>query len=179
MAVTMQYAAIPTKYNGVQFRSRLEARWAAMFDLLSWEWEYEPFDAFGYIPDFRIRFKTTLIVEVKPYEPLTEEWLDYGCWLRTAQKIRTSGIDQRFMIVGNGITKTNNRFCSLGPICFEGSSELDALSVVGSCVKHGGYSPILVCDKCSGDDDVTWANFDSLHLFWKEAGNHVQYKGAR
>lgn len=29
---------IPTKYNDVQFRSRLEARWAAFFDLLEWEW---------------------------------------------------------------------------------------------------------------------------------------------
>lgn len=26
--------AIPTRYNGVQFCSRLEARWAAFFDLV-------------------------------------------------------------------------------------------------------------------------------------------------
>jgi len=26
--------AIPTRYNGVNFRSRLEAKWAAFFDLL-------------------------------------------------------------------------------------------------------------------------------------------------
>ncbi len=39
-------------YAGVQFRSRLEARWAAMFDLLGWPWEYEPVDLDGYIPDY-------------------------------------------------------------------------------------------------------------------------------
>jgi hypothetical protein len=45
---------IPTFYNGVQFRSRLEAKWAAMFDLLKWPWEYEPFDLDGWIPDFAL-----------------------------------------------------------------------------------------------------------------------------
>lgn len=46
--------AVPTVYEGVNFRSRLEARWAAMFDLLGWEWEYEPVELAGYIPDFRL-----------------------------------------------------------------------------------------------------------------------------
>ncbi|MEA2669684.1 MAG: hypothetical protein QOJ33_2618, partial [Chloroflexota bacterium] len=30
--------AIPTTYDGVNFRSRLEAKWAAFFDLLGWRW---------------------------------------------------------------------------------------------------------------------------------------------
>ena len=30
-------AAIPTTYSGVVFRSRLEARWAAFFDLCGWD----------------------------------------------------------------------------------------------------------------------------------------------
>ena len=34
--------AIPTKYAGHTFRSRLEARWALFFDLLHLPWEYEP-----------------------------------------------------------------------------------------------------------------------------------------
>lgn len=66
--------AIPTKYAGVQFRSRLEARWAAMFDLLKWQWEYEPLDLAGYIPDFRVKtgngqdwnLTQEYLVEVKP-----------------------------------------------------------------------------------------------------------------
>ena len=34
--------ALPTKYAGIQFRSRLEARWAVFFDALKIKWEYEP-----------------------------------------------------------------------------------------------------------------------------------------
>lgn len=33
---------IPTMYKGINFRSRLEARWAVFFDTLGIEWEYEP-----------------------------------------------------------------------------------------------------------------------------------------
>lgn len=33
---------IPTMYKGIQFRSRLEARWAVFFDTLGIKWEYEP-----------------------------------------------------------------------------------------------------------------------------------------
>jgi hypothetical protein len=46
--------AIPTIYRQVKFRSRLEARWAAMFDMLGWHWEYEPLDLPGWIPDFMV-----------------------------------------------------------------------------------------------------------------------------
>lgn len=47
--------AIPTVYGGVCFRSRLEARWAAFFDLIEWSWLYEPIDLNGWIPDFQLR----------------------------------------------------------------------------------------------------------------------------
>jgi hypothetical protein len=57
---------IPTKHAGTQFRSRLEARWACFFDLLGWRWEYEPFDLDGYVPDFLLLGKASVIVEVKP-----------------------------------------------------------------------------------------------------------------
>lgn len=49
--------AIPTRYNGYHFRSRLEARWAVFFDALGLSWEYEPEgfdlgDGVRYLPDF-------------------------------------------------------------------------------------------------------------------------------
>ena len=59
--------AVPTTYQGVRFRSRLEAKWAAMFDHLGWRWEYEPLDLRGYIPDFVLLFPAgQVLVEVKP-----------------------------------------------------------------------------------------------------------------
>ena len=70
-----------TQYAGVLFRSRLEARWAAFFDLIGWRWEYEPIDLYGWTPDFLVEFPCghsecppthTLLVEVKPYFSLKE-----------------------------------------------------------------------------------------------------------
>ena len=58
--------AIPVYYNGTQFRSRLEAKWAAFFDLNGWDWEYEPFDLEGWAPDFLLKGKVQALVEVKP-----------------------------------------------------------------------------------------------------------------
>lgn len=57
---------IPTTYAGVRFRSRLEAKWAAFFDLLGWTWQYEPFDLKGWIPDFLLPGKCPVLVEIKP-----------------------------------------------------------------------------------------------------------------
>lgn len=61
--------SIPTTYAGVNFRSRLEARWAAFFDLCGWKWDYEPFDLDGWAPDFKIRTEwCEVLVEVKPVD---------------------------------------------------------------------------------------------------------------
>jgi hypothetical protein len=67
--------SIPTLYAGVRFRSRLEARWAAFFDVIGWEWNYEPFDLYGWIPDFMIIVKTgrPVLVEVKPAATFFDE----------------------------------------------------------------------------------------------------------
>lgn len=59
--------AIPTKYEGVQFRSRLEARWAAFFDQCKWNWDYEPIDLDGWAPDFVLHTPhCSVYAEVKP-----------------------------------------------------------------------------------------------------------------
>lgn len=63
---------IPTMYDGVQFRSRLEAKWAYVFTAFEWRWTYEPFDADGYIPDFILHLDTPCVVEVKPVTTLSE-----------------------------------------------------------------------------------------------------------
>ena len=69
---TTDRSGIPTVYRSTRFRSRLEARWAAFFDLIRWSWVYEPFDAEGYIPDFLITGKRGLLVEVGPCVDLDE-----------------------------------------------------------------------------------------------------------
>lgn len=63
--------SIPTTYNGIRFRSRLEARWAAYFDLRGdIKWDYEPLEMPGWIPDFSLHMTTLFdrpsLAEVKP-----------------------------------------------------------------------------------------------------------------
>jgi len=68
--------AIETEYNGVLFRSRLEARWAIFFDACNLNWIYEP-ECFilsntqKYTPDFYIK-DFDLYIEVKP----NFDWLE-------------------------------------------------------------------------------------------------------
>jgi hypothetical protein len=66
------HKSLPTYYKGITFRSRLEARWAIVFDELNIAWEYEPeplsLDFCGsrinYLPDFYLP-KVDCFVEVK------------------------------------------------------------------------------------------------------------------
>lgn len=58
--------AIPTKYDGIEYRSRLEARWAAFMMNIGWDIVYEPFDGDGYIPDFLVQGNRPMLIEVKP-----------------------------------------------------------------------------------------------------------------
>lgn len=61
--------AIDTEYNGMVFRSRLEARWAVFFDAAGIKYEYEPegfeYHGYRYLPDFYLPELDTY-VEVKP-----------------------------------------------------------------------------------------------------------------
>lgn len=61
------YNAIPTiGARGIQFRSRIEAKWATVFDQLKFDWEYEPIDLKRYIPDFILQFgQDQVLVEIK------------------------------------------------------------------------------------------------------------------
>lgn len=70
--------AIETSYAGHRFRSRLEARWAVLWDTLDIRWEYEPqgfrFDGYAYLPDFYLP-QLELWVEVKGSEDALDKTL--------------------------------------------------------------------------------------------------------
>lgn len=70
--------AIPTKYAGYYFRSRLEARWAIFFDAMAERWEYERegyvlSDGNCYLPDFWLP-DMNLYLEVKGQSPTEDEY---------------------------------------------------------------------------------------------------------
>lgn len=73
-------------------RSRQEARWARMFDFVGWEWEYEPVDLDGWLPDFWLPGQEVL-VECKPaLRPQDFEPAEY--------KAEQSGYKGRVVILG-------------------------------------------------------------------------------
>jgi hypothetical protein len=67
-------------YNSLQFKTPLEARWAAFFDLAGWSWHTNPAPVDSWQPDFRVTFECdhsecagshTLLVAVLPVEDIS------------------------------------------------------------------------------------------------------------
>lgn len=69
--------AIPTRYNGYLFRSRIEARWAVFFDTLGVKYEYEKegldLGSHRYLPDFWLP-GLGVWIEIKGTDPSHEEY---------------------------------------------------------------------------------------------------------
>lgn len=63
-------------YKGLQFKTVLEARWAAFFDLAGWDWHVNPACVGDWSPDFWVSFpcdhsecsRHTLLVAVLPID---------------------------------------------------------------------------------------------------------------
>lgn len=95
MSVEYRIPAIPTMYDGIQYRSRLEAKWGAFFGLLGWKFEYEPFELNGWIPDFLIHgCHHPILVEVKPVTTFPGDVADKmeraaKTWTRIASEVST------------------------------------------------------------------------------------------
>lgn len=175
----MRYAikAKKTKYRDYVFRSRLEAKWAAMFDLLRWQWDYEPVDFNGWIPDFAIYGKQIVYVEVKP----TVEFLP-----NVARKIGSSGCSDDVLIVGQ--RPIVGYFCdspAIGWISECASSGLGTwgnafLARWGSSANAIGFAHSFLSyqDRISGsyDGDHFYAvDEDYLQLLWASAHNATQW----
>lgn len=176
------HVGIPTLFRGVRFRSRTEARWAALFTRLGWPWEYEPIELRGYIPDFVIRFRRPLLVEVKGTS------LDEATYL-AREKLEASGWEHEALIVGAAPQLLDTGYPILGSHAHreEGpDGELSWLWADGrgfACLNCGSPS-VLNCDwswRCpaceapSGNDHV-----GDLRLWdtWAECTNLTQWKGA-
>lgn len=101
----MSINPIETRYAGRRYRSRIEARWAVLFDCLGVAFEYEPdcFEVGGrrYLPDFWLR-RQNLFVEVKGKDPTDEEKAKCAALAReTAVEtlIAIGGPQERFQII--------------------------------------------------------------------------------
>lgn len=203
----MKYAAIPTLYKGIRFRSRLEARWAALFDLAGWRWDYEPFDLAGWIPDFIIHAHRPILVEVKPiiWRPSsnrhaidTSPILESADLKKVRENVPLSRVDDQYeeelaehsvLVLGaNFIGDRDGTYIGAFLEKFEEDSD-------GSCFN---VDPARICD---GEDyrldlNVTFGGWysrvgnvtrshktlymdlDEAQPYWATAGNIVQWRGA-
>src|SRR6185369_17742242 len=127
--------AIPTMYRGVQFRSRLEAKYACLFDQLGWVWDYEQLDYDGYIPDFTLAFKKPMLVEVKPIN----DWFGFD-WNPVIEKAIDSGVKGRLMVVGAKVF----HFESLGATTIGRIYEQELFPDDAYCVP----TVVHLCDHC-------------------------------
>jgi len=112
--------AIETKYKGITFRSRLEARWAVFMDALEVKWDYEPegydLDGFLYLPDFWLPAQNCFY-EVKPEYPTHEESLKA---MRLAKFT-----DKRVYIAHGSIEQPDYGKDCESPLCYFGIEEMD------------------------------------------------------
>jgi len=194
----------PTMMGGVQFRSRLEARWAAFFTLLKWPWLYEPVDLGEWSPDFIIDAATTLLVEVKPILAFDEEvghkiYRGLTLWQKEHPEKETEGL-----LLGLG-PQFNTKYGEpvLGWLAEEYSGEVgddDAEPIWSWCDacmdRWIDKNPHGLMGFCSGEgsyhDRIT-GGYDGGHhgsgngieevpglvLMWAQAGNQVQWQKAR
>lgn len=91
--ITYSVPAIETVYSGCRFRSRLEARWAAFFDLCGWRWVYEPVDFHNWFPDFALVGDkgNHVFVEVKPISRRDSD---------LEVRLEASGCEDEMLVVG-------------------------------------------------------------------------------
>ncbi len=178
----METRGIETIYKGYKFRSKLEAQWAAMFDLLEWPWVYEPLDLDGYIPDFVLNFpKHPLLVEVKPEFQL--EGME-----KHREKIERSGWTSEYVIVGVSPLMLEEYWSPvLGLLCEYGYLEDEyfwpsagVFFKCGKCkhysVHHAEGSWFCRYSGCyDGDHYINHVEKHIIEQMWGEAHSKVRY----
>lgn len=147
--------------RGVRFRSRLEARWAAFFELCAWPWEYEPeLGLDGWIPDFALIAGRTLLVEVKPAIGIDELALH-------RPRIEASGYDGEVWLAGAA-------FALRAP---------GAEPCIGSIgrVKRAAaaWRPATLGDVKARIGAAAPADFKMAQRAWVRAGNALQWRKGR
>jgi hypothetical protein len=187
----MTFKAIPTKYKDIEFRSRLEAKWACMFDQLGWSWEYEPIDLNGYIPDFHIDFgRERFFVEIKPAMTTEDLWPA----LDKALGALGTGRDETILVLGGSIgqygTYLNNEsyvWHMSGLMCqLQGWSVDDVyLATCPTCftavpLTHDGLWGFPCCLVPDGDNKHHRHQLaipeGKIERYWATATNTVKYR---
>jgi hypothetical protein len=177
---------IPTEYAGIQFRSRIEARWAAFFDFVRWPWVYEPTDLPGYVPDFALTFPLApVLIEVK--HELTRAAL-----VEPAKRFALAGWRGEFVVVGAHLLEDPSHpdCASLGRMGqWTPGPDGDGATELGDAIVHH-------CTRCDAlsfhHSDAAWrcvrsgcangnallghVGISELRTAWAVASNRVQWR---
>ena len=164
-----------TEYNGIWFRSRAEAKWAAFFDLMGWRWEYEPRDYHGYIPDFVLLSNgeagSRMYVEVKPEEEFPE----------ANRKAKRSGVDSPVLFASTdgpfGFDASTSKYF-LGPVLYRDKQSQASVTI---CQERDSHfcNPAMRkshhgCGKFERSKHIR-ENYDKLGRYWSEAHNRTMW----
>ncbi len=107
-------AAKPTLYEGRLYRSRLEARWAAFFDFIRWDFEYEPEPLATWSPDFLITdYLGGMYLEIKPYslwdDALMNKIKAYTPFHKCGLLAEEITVEENKFYIGKQFTKNDNK----------------------------------------------------------------------
>lgn len=182
--------AIQTKYKGIEYRSRLEARWAAFMSRIGWEFTYEPFDGDGYIPDFIVHGDRPLFIEVKPAMTLKEYFEPFN---KVCEGLKYW--DHTFLIVGASPIAYTFHNCAgiLGYVLPENylgtrdyittlNARDESISWWGQCEECKLTTPIGlgydITEICEHDrDKCRHISIQAIEKIWADACNDVKWKG--
>ncbi len=148
-----------TGAGGVNFRSRLEARWAQWLTLCEWPWQYEPeLDLNAWIPDFGITQGGGLLIEVKP--AITMAGL-----MAHRERIEASKVVAPVWLVGGALSLGQKDYEPiLGWFGFDGGSGVWDWrpARLAEVKKHAGmHEPV---------------DFKVAQRLWVQAGNELQWR---
>ncbi len=151
--------AIETEYKGCLFRSRLEAHWAAFFDFTGVDWEYEPFDVEGWMPDFLIKTEKypMILAEVKPIVSLNHH---------AAKKIDNSGWNGKAVLLGASLFIDSPWLC-MGWSRVPRTEMRDDIVWMKTSDEWGWDS--------LGMTDIP-SLYDGYQRWWRQAGNLVRWE---
>ena len=189
--------AITTTYDGIEYRSRLEARWAAFMKNIGWDIVYEPFDGDGYIPDFLVQGESPMLIEVKPAVTLAE----YEAAVPKAERGLAAHWSHDILIVGASPVVSGKFGNSWGAAagwlgefgqwgdpgawpdlpdgwCWEAAD----WNRCGNCNAHNVYHTVMCfagrpCGCYSGDHYLHGPALRLLESHWADACNDVKWRG--
>ena len=184
--------AIPIKINGIQFRSKLEAKWYLFMKKLEWNIEYEPLELEGingWIPDFIIIGKNKkILVDVKPINS-QEEWEKHPDYEKIIEKSGFKKTNYEILILGSSLKLNFDNITSIIGFGIHHHMLKDIYNDICLFVSEAvftnrngflPYSADWIC-RISGEvgKSYVFCHDDQYNYFekiWNECGSELQWK---